>query len=74
MTRSKGCSQASAWANAMAETFFATLTTEFYHRVLADQERGQTQVGAWIGDRYRRRRRHLPRLDHTVAFELQYSK
>lgn len=48
------------WAlNAMAEPFFATLKTEFYYRrVWATKARAKLGVGAWIEDRYNRRRRH----------------
>ncbi|TAM69399.1 MAG: hypothetical protein EPN48_08510 [Microbacteriaceae bacterium] len=47
----------------MAESFFATLKAEFYYQVLlpmcvARLRIVPTQVGAWIKDRYNRRRRH----------------
>ena len=54
----------------MAESFFATLKTEFYYRRVWPTR----EVGAWIEDRYNRRRRHSSIGDVTpVAFELQYS-
>jgi putative transposase len=47
------------WDNAAAETFWSTLKTEFYNRrrwhTKAD---ARLAVGAWIEDRYNRRRRH----------------
>ena len=46
------------WDNAMAESFFATLKTEFYYRRLGHQGNAKREVGAWIEDRYNRRRRH----------------
>lgn len=43
----------------MAESFFATLKTEFYYRrVWTTQAGAKVAVGAWIEDRYNRRRRH----------------
>lgn len=42
----------------MAESFFATLKTEFfYRRVWPTRKRTRIEVGAWIEDRYNRRRR-----------------
>jgi len=63
------------WDNAMAESFFATLKTEFYYRrVWPTRKRARLEVGAWIEDRYNRRRRHASLGQITpVAFELQYS-
>jgi len=63
------------WDNAMAESFFATLKTEFYYRrVWPTRKRAQLDVGAWIEDRYNRRRRHASLGQITpVNFELQYS-
>ena len=47
------------WDNAMAESFFATLKTDFYHRrVWPIRKQAKLEVGAWIEDRYNRRRRH----------------
>lgn len=41
----------------MAESFFATLKTEFYARRIWPTKAGAKQaIGAWIGDRYNRRR------------------
>jgi len=63
------------WDNAMAESFFATLKTEFYYRrVWPTKARAKLAVGAWIEDRYNRRRRHssIGQIS-PVAFELQYS-
>lgn len=59
----------------MAESFFATLKTEFYYRRVWPTKAGASQaVGAWIEDRYNRRRRHssIGQIS-PVAFELQYS-
>ena len=40
------------WDNVMAESFFATLKTEFYHRrVWPIRKRAKLEVGAWIEDR-----------------------
>jgi transposase InsO family protein len=58
----------------MAESFFATLKTEFYYRrVWPTQTRAKIEVGAWIEDRYNRRRRHsaLGQIS-PVQFELQH--
>ena len=74
LTRSMGYTGV-CWDNAMAESFFATLKTEFYHRrVWPTRKRARLEVGAWIEDRYNRRRRHASLGQITpVAFELQYS-
>ena len=61
--------------NAMAESFFATLKTEFYYRrVWPSKTRAKLEAGAWIEDRYNRRRRHssIGQIS-PVTFELQYS-
>jgi IS30 family transposase len=61
--------------HAMAESFFATLKTEFYYRrVWPTKIRAKLAVGAWIEDRYNRRRAHssIGQIS-PVAFELQYS-
>jgi putative transposase len=73
ITRSMGRTGV-CWDNAMAESFFATLKTEFYYRrVWPTQARAKTEVGAWIEDRYNRRRRHcaLGQIS-PVQFELQH--
>ncbi|WP_104198921.1 integrase core domain-containing protein [Cryobacterium sp. Y29] len=59
----------------MAESFFATLKTEFYYRrIWPTRDRAIRDVAAWIEDRYNRRRRHSS-IGHVtpVDFELQYS-
>ena len=63
------------WDNAMTESFFATFKTEFYYRrVWTSRKWAKLEVGAWIEDRYNRRRRHASLGQITpVAFELQYS-
>jgi putative transposase len=74
ITRSMG-STGICWDNAMAESFFATLKTEFYYRrVWPTKTRAAREVGAWIEDRYNRRRRHssIGQLS-PVDFEMQYS-
>ena len=73
LTRSMGRTGV-CWDNAMAESFFATLKTEFYYRrVWPTQARAKIDVGAWIEDRYNRRRRHsaLGQIS-PVQFELQH--
>ena len=64
------------WDNAQAESFFATLKTEFYYRrVWPTKKAARVAVGAWIEDRYNRRRRHSSIGQITpVDFELQYSQ
>ncbi len=60
--------------NAMAESFFATLKTEFYHRrAWPTHTAARLAVGAWIEDRYNRRRRHsaLGQIS-PVQFEMQH--
>ncbi len=57
----------------MAESFFATLKTEFYYRrVWPAKERAALEVGGWIEDRYDRRHALIGQIA-PVAFELQYS-
>jgi len=73
LTRSMGYTGV-CWDNAMAESFFATLKTEFYYRrVWPTKKRARIEVGKWIEDRYNRRRRHasLGQIS-PVAFEMQY--
>jgi putative transposase len=73
ITRSMG-KTGICWDNAMAESFFATLKTEFYYRrVWPTKTRARLAVGAWIEDRYNRRRRHsaLGQIS-PVHFELQH--
>lgn len=74
LTRSMGYTGV-CWDNAMAESFFATLKTEFYYRrVWPTRKRAKIEVGAWIEDRYNRRRRHASIGQITpVQFELRYS-
>jgi putative transposase len=74
ITRSMGYTGI-CWDNAMAESFFATVKTEFYYRRIWPPRAGATTaVGAWIEDRYNRRRRHssIGQIS-PVEFELQYS-
>jgi len=73
LTRSMG-STGICWDNAMAESFFATLKTEFYYRrVWPTKKRAKTAVGAWIEDRYNRNRRHssIGQIS-PVTFEMQH--
>jgi len=74
ITRSMGLTGI-CWDNAMAESFFATLKTEFYYRrVWPTKTQAKLEVAAWIEDRYNRRRRHssIGQIS-PVAFEMQYS-
>jgi len=75
LTRSMGYTGI-CWDNSMAESFFATLKTEFYYRrVWSTKKAARIEVGKWIEDRYNRRRRHASIGQITpVAFELQYSQ
>jgi putative transposase len=73
ITRSMGRTGV-CWDNAMAESFFATLKTEFYYRRVWPTKAGAARaVGAWIEDRYNRRRRHsaLGQIS-PVRFELHH--
>jgi transposase InsO family protein len=73
ITRSMGLTGI-CWDNAMAESFFATLKTEFYYRrVWPSKSQAKREVGAWIEDRYNRRRRHssIGQIS-PVAFEMQH--
>ena len=60
---------------AMAQSFFATLKTEFYYRrVWPTRKRARIEIGAWIEDRFNRRRWHASlRQVSPVNFELRYS-
>lgn len=73
ITRSMGRTGV-CWDNAMAESFFATLKTEFYYRrVWPTQVGAKLAVGAWIEDRYNRRRRHCSIGQISpVAFEVPH--
>jgi transposase InsO family protein len=73
LTRSMGYTGV-CWDNAMAESFFATLKTEFYYRrVWPTKKRAGLEVGNWIEDRYNRRRRHASLGQVSpVNFEMQY--
>ena len=47
------------WDNAMAESFWATLTTEYYYRrAFTTRDQVYTGVATWIEDFYNRRRIH----------------
>lgn len=73
ITRSMGKTGV-CWDNAMAESFFATLKTEFYYRrIWPTKTAARLAVGAWIEDRYNRRRRHssIGQIS-PVAFEMQH--
>ena len=73
ITRSMGYTGI-CWDNAMAESFFATFKTEFFYRRVWPTKSGASQaVGAWIEDRYNRRRRHsaIGQIS-PVAFEMQH--
>ena len=63
------------WDNAIAESFFATLKTEFYYRrVWPTRKRARIEIGTWIEDRYNRRRRHASLGQVSpVNFELRCS-
>jgi len=74
ITRSMGYTGI-CWDNAMAESFFAALKTEFYYRrVWPTRARAIRGVAEWIEDRYNRSRRHSS-IGHVtpVDFEMQYS-
>ena len=61
--------------NPMAESFFATLKTEFYYRrVWPTKAQAKRDVGARIEDRYNRRRRHssIGQIS-PVAYEMRHS-
>src|SRR5664279_6050016 len=75
LTRSMGLTGI-CWDNAMAESFFATLKTEFYYRrVWPTKRAARIEAGKWIEDRYNRRRRHASIGQISpVAFELQSSR
>jgi transposase InsO family protein len=74
LTRSMGYTRV-RWDNAMAESFFATLKTEFYYRrIWPTKKVTKTAVGAWIEGRYNRQRRHSSIGQIApVIFEMQYS-
>ena len=47
------------WDNAMAESLWATLTTEYYYlRTFTPRDQVYTGVATWIEDFYNRRRIH----------------
>lgn len=64
------------WDNAMAESFFATLKTEFYDRhTWARRKEAKHEVTRWINDFYNNRRRHSALGGITpITFEMQYWK
>ena len=62
-----------AWDNAMAESFFATLKTEFYYRQSwPTKTEAKLAVGRWIEETYNRNRRHsaIGQID-PVTYEMQ---
>ena len=61
------------WVNAMAESFFPALETEFYYRrVWSSTVRASRAVGVLIEERYHRRHSAIGKIN-PVEFELQYS-
>jgi putative transposase len=57
----------------MAESFFATLKTEFYYRrAWPTKTRARLAVGAWIEDRYNRRWHSALGQISPVQFEMQH--
>jgi len=73
ITRSMGRTGV-CWDNAMAESFFATLKTEFYYpRVWPTKTAAKLAVGNWIEGRYNRLRRHsaIGQIS-PVEFEMQH--
>ena len=72
LTRSMGATGV-AWDNAMAESFFATLKTEFYYRYSWPTKTAAKQaVGRWIEETYNRKRRHsaIGQID-PVTYEMK---
>jgi putative transposase len=62
------------WDNTMAESFFATLKTEFYYRrIWPTRARALRDVVAWIERRYNRRLHSSIGHVAPVDFEMQYS-
>lgn len=52
----------------------AQITEFYYRRVWPTKTRAKLEVGAWIEDRYNRRRRHSSIAQISpVAFDMQYS-
>lgn len=48
------------WDNAMAESFWATLKTDYYYRrIFTTRDRVYTSVATWMEDFYNRRRIHM---------------
>ncbi|MGW3484008.1 IS3 family transposase [Rhodococcus indonesiensis] len=64
------------WDNAQAESFWATLKVEFYHRFLWPTKRhAKVAVGDWIERVYNRRRRHSSiGMISPVEFEEQFTQ
>ena len=64
------------WDNAAAESFWSTLKTEFYNRHRwATKAQASQAVGAWIEERYNRKRRHSAiGMISPVRFEAQHTQ
>ena len=58
------------WDNAMAESLWATLTTEYYYRrTFTTRDQVYTGVATWIEDFYNRRRIHTSLGASPIEYE-----